>query len=191
MSKVDKAYLKQLVETPSVTGTETRIASVVRERLSEVADEIETNVMGSVHARLVGSGSAPSVMIAAHMDEVGLMVTHISDQGFLSVAAVGGVDAAILPGMRVDVHTSTETLRGVVGRKPIHLIEADERKKVTPLTSLVIDLAYLLAELSLLLKWAMLLPMVLVLKKWAKVWRCPAVLTTKRACTLLRALWRN
>ena len=65
MSKVDKAYLKQLVETPSVTGTETRIASVVRERLSEVADEIETNVMGSVHARLVGSGSAPSVMIAA------------------------------------------------------------------------------------------------------------------------------
>ena len=111
MSKVDKAYLKQLVETPSVTGTETRIASVVRERLSEVADEIETNVMGSVHARLVGSGSAPSVMIAAHMDEVGLMVTHISDQGFLSVAAVGGVDAAILPGMRVDVHTSTETLR--------------------------------------------------------------------------------
>ena len=48
MSKVDKAYLKQLVETPSVTGTETRIASVVRERLSEVADEIETNVMGSV-----------------------------------------------------------------------------------------------------------------------------------------------
>lgn len=140
MSKVDKAYLKQLVETPSVTGTETRIASVVRERLSEVADEIETNVMGSVHARLVGSGSAPSVMIAAHMDEVGLMVTHISDQGFLSVAAVGGVDAAILPGMRVDVHTSTETLRGVVGRKPIHLIEADERKKVTPLTSLVIDL---------------------------------------------------
>ena len=140
MAKVDKAYLKQLVETPSVTGTETQIASVVRERLSEIADEIETNVMGSVHARLHGSGSAPSVMIAAHMDEVGLMVTHISDQGFLSVAAVGGVDAALLPGMRVDVHTETETLRGVVGRKPIHLIEADERKTVTPLTSLVIDL---------------------------------------------------
>ena len=77
MSKVDKAYLKQLVETPSVTGTETRIASVVRERLSEVADEIETNVMGSVHARLVGSGSAPSVMIAAHMDEVGMIVEGV------------------------------------------------------------------------------------------------------------------
>ena len=140
MAKVDKDYLKQLVETPSATGTETQVASLVRERLSEVADEIETNVMGSVHARLKGKGAAPSVMIAAHMDEVGLMVTHISDQGFLNVAAVGGVDAAILPGTRVDVHTEKGTLRGVVGRKPIHLIEPDERKKVTPLTSLVIDL---------------------------------------------------
>lgn len=140
MAKVDKEYLKRLVETPSVTGTEMQVAEIVRERLGEVADEIQTNVMGSVHAVLKGSGQAPSVMIAAHMDEVGLMVTHISDSGFLSVAAVGGVDAAVLPGMRVDVHTEKGTLRGVVGRKPIHLIEADERKKVTPLSSLVIDL---------------------------------------------------
>ena len=140
MSKVDKGYLKTLLETPSPTGCETEVAHLVRERLADVADEIETNVMGSVHACQKGKGSAPSVMIAAHMDEVGLMVTHISDQGFLSVAAVGGVDAAILPGMRVDVHTKAGTLRGVVGRKPIHLIEPDERKTVTPLSSLVIDL---------------------------------------------------
>ena len=79
-------------------------------------------------------------MIAAHMDEVGLMVTYISEEGFLSVAAVGGVDAAILPGMRVDVHTKQGTLRGVVGRKPIHLISPDERKNVTALDDLVIDL---------------------------------------------------
>ena len=105
-----------------------------------MADSIETNVMGSVHATLKGKGSAPSVMIAAHMDEVGLMVTYISEEGFLSVAAVGGVDAAILPGMRVDVHTKQGTLRGVVGRKPIHLISPDERKNVTALDDLVIDL---------------------------------------------------
>ena len=74
------------------------------------------------------------------MDEVGLMVTYISEEGFLSVAAVGGVDAAILPGMRVDVHTKQGTLRGVVGRKPIHLISPDERKNVTALDDLVIDL---------------------------------------------------
>lgn len=73
-------------------------------------------------------------MLAAHMDEIGLMVTYISDEGFLSVASLGGVDAAILPGMRVDVHTASGTLRGIVGRKPIHLIEPDERKTVTPLS---------------------------------------------------------
>lgn len=140
MTKVDRQYLKSLVQTPSVTGTETKVAALVRERLSTVADEIETNVMGSVHAILKGNGQAPSVMIAAHMDEVGLMVNYISDTGYLNVSAVGGVDAAVLPGMRVDVHTESGTYRGVVGRKPIHLIEPDERKKVTPLSSLVIDL---------------------------------------------------
>ncbi len=81
-----------------------------------------------------------TLMLAAHMDEIGLMVTYISDDGFLSVAAIGGVDPAILPGMRVNVHAEGGTLLGVVGRKPIHLIEADDRKSVTPLDKLVIDL---------------------------------------------------
>lgn len=135
-------FLKKLLETPSATGTEIAVAALVRERLAEVADEIETNVMGSVHATLSGKGSGPSLMLSAHMDEIGLMVTYISDEGFLSVASVGGVDAGILPGMRVDVHASNslEPLRGIVGRKPIHLIDPDERKKVTPIDKLVIDL---------------------------------------------------
>lgn len=140
MTKVDKKFLKKILETPSVTGSEHQVASLVRERLAPIADSIETNVMGSVHATLEGTGDAPSVMLAAHMDEVGLMVTYINEGGFLSVAAVGGVDAAILPGMRVDVHTESGSYRGVVGRKPIHLIEPDERKNVTPLDALVIDL---------------------------------------------------
>lgn len=135
-------FLKKLLETPSVTGTEIAVAELVRERLADTADEIQTDVMGSVHARLSGTSVAPSLMLSAHMDEIGLMVTFISDEGFLSVSSVGGVDAAILPGMRVDVHASNsmEPLRGVVGRKPIHLIEPDERKSVTPLDKLVIDL---------------------------------------------------
>lgn len=140
MSKVDKSFLSSLVETPSVTGCETQVAELLRSRLAPCASYVETDVMGSVRATLKGSGNAPSVMVCAHMDEVGLMVTYISPEGFLSVSAVGGVDAAILPGMRVDVHTSEGTFRGVVGRKPIHLIEPDERKTVTPLHGLVIDL---------------------------------------------------
>lgn len=143
MEKEDHTYLKQLIDTPSATGTEAAIAQVVRARLHGVADEVTTDVMGSVHARLEGKKkAAPSLMLAAHMDEIGLMVTYISDDGYLSVSAVGGVDAAILPGQRVDVHASgaDEPLRGVVGRKPIHLISADERKNVTPIDQLFIDL---------------------------------------------------
>ena len=126
---------------PAPAGFEEPAASLVRERLADVADEVATDTMGSVRAVLEGrDAGAPSLMLAAHMDEIGLMVTYISDEGFLSVASLGGVDAAILPGMRVDVHTASGTLRGIVGRKPIHLIEPDERKTVTPLSSLVIDL---------------------------------------------------
>ena len=142
MKKKQVKFLKRLLETPSATGTEIAVASVLRERLAGAADEIRTDVMGSVHARLAGRGDGPSFMLAAHMDEIGLMVPYISDDGFLSVAAVGGVDAAILPGLRVDVHASNslEPLRGIVGRKPIHLIAPDERKSVTPIDKLVIDL---------------------------------------------------
>ena len=140
MKRKNERFLKRLLETPSPTGFEVPVADMVRERASRTADEVVTDVMGSVHAVLRGKGNGPSLMLAAHMDEIGLMVTYISDDGYLSVAAVGGVDAAILPGMRVDVHTEGGTLRGVVGRKPIHLIKADERKNVTPIDQLVIDL---------------------------------------------------
>lgn len=140
MNPTDTRSLKALLEAPSPTGCEELVAALVRERLDPIATSIETDVMGSVHAVLEGDPAVPSLMLAAHMDEVGLMVTYISDEGFLSVAAVGGVDAAILPGMRVDVHTEGAVLRGVVGRKPIHLIESDERKTVTALEKLVIDL---------------------------------------------------
>lgn len=136
----DIEFLQELLETPSPTGCEEPVAQLVRERLATTADEIATDTMGTVTARLDGTGAGPSLMLAAHMDEVGLMVTYISDEGFLSVAMVGGVDAAVLPGMRVDVHTESGVLRGVVGRKPIHLISPDERKNVTPLDKLVVDL---------------------------------------------------
>jgi endoglucanase len=118
----------------------------MRERLKAVATSVETNVMGSVHATLAGKGGGPSVMIAGHIDEVGMMVTYISDSGFISFEAIGGVDAAILPGMRVNVYPTGETakpgevLRGVMGRKPIHLIEPDDRKTVTKIDKLFIDL---------------------------------------------------
>lgn len=148
MKKKELKLLRRIVETPSPTGNETAVAEIVREQLGPISTSIETDTMGSVHATYDGvanndmssNGIAHTLMLAAHMDEIGLMVTYISDGGFLSVSNVGGVDAAILPGMRVDVHTASGPVRGVVGRKPIHLIEPDERKNVTPIDSLVIDL---------------------------------------------------
>ena len=140
MDAADERFLERMVDAPSPTGSEEPVATLVRERLAGVATTIDTDVMGSVHATLAGDPARPACMLAAHMDEIGLMVTYVSDEGFLSVAAVGGVDAAILPGMRVDVHAAAGRLRGVVGRKPIHLIEPDDRKAVTPLDKLVIDL---------------------------------------------------
>lgn len=147
MKKKDLKLLKKIVETPSPTGCETAVAEIVRTQLGPLSDDIATDTMGSVHATYDGAahngasdGKRHTLMLAAHMDEIGLMVTYISDGGFLYISSVGGVDAAILPGMRVDVHTSEGPVRGVVGRKPIHLIEPDERKNVTPIDSLVIDL---------------------------------------------------
>ena len=143
MNKKDLGFLKELTEAPSPSGYEVPAAELLRARLASSADHIETNVLGSVHATLKGTVGTPSVLVAAHLDEIGMMATYIDDEGFISFDSIGGVDAAILPGTRVSVHatgngTST-VLRGVMGRKPIHLIEVDERKTVTKIDKLFID----------------------------------------------------
>lgn len=139
MRASDLQFLKDLTEAPSPSGFEQPAAKVFRDFVAPLADEVSTNVMGSVHALLKGSGKGPSVMLAGHIDEVGMMVNWITPEGFIAFKAIGGVDAAILPGMRVDVHTEGGVLRGVLGRLPIHLIEEDQRKTVTKLEKLFID----------------------------------------------------
>jgi len=139
MQKKDLQFLKELVEAPSPSGFEQPAARLFRERLAPVADTIETNVMGSVHATVKGTKKGVSVMLAGHIDEIGLMVNYITPEGFIAFSAIGGVDAAILPGMRVRVHTAERSLLGIMGRKPIHLIDEDERKNVTKLEKLFID----------------------------------------------------
>ena len=140
MQKKDLDFLRALVEAPSPSGFEQPAAAVFRERLRKTADRVDTNVMGSVHAVLDGTRKdGVSVMLAGHIDEIGLMVNYITPEGFIAFSAIGGVDAAILPGSRVRVHTKTGALLGVMGRKPIHLIEEDERKTITKLDKLFID----------------------------------------------------
>lgn len=133
-------FLKDLVEAPSPSGYEQPAAAVFREYVTPLADAISTDVMGSVHAVLKGTADGPSVMLAGHIDEIGFMVTYITDDGYCAFAPIGGHDPQILPGMRVDVHTKTGVLRGVLGRLPIHLLEEEDRKAVVKMHKMFIDL---------------------------------------------------
>lgn len=140
MQKKDIEFLAALVEAPSPSGFEQPAARIFRERVGKTASSVETNVMGSVHAVLDGKKDGVSVMLAGHIDEIGMMVNYITAEGYVAFSAIGGVDAAILPGMRVRVHANDGDLLGIMGRKPIHLIEDDERKNVTKIEKLFIDL---------------------------------------------------
>ena len=141
MDKNNLQYLKDLTAAPSPSGFEMPIAAVMRARLERSADAVATDVMGSVHGLLKGTDEkAPRVMLAGHIDEVGLMVRYITDDGFVSFSSIGGIDAGILPGMRVDVWTKQGPLRGVIGKRAIHMLDADERKALVPLEKLTIDL---------------------------------------------------
>jgi endoglucanase len=132
-------FFTRLVESPSPSGYEQPAAAVFRDYVAPFADSVATNVMGSVHALVKGTGGGPSTMLAGHIDEIGLMVSYITDQGFLAFRAIGGVDAVLLPGTRVRVHTKEGPLLGLLGRMPIHLLDEDERKAVPKLHKLFID----------------------------------------------------
>ncbi|MDA3937401.1 MAG: M42 family metallopeptidase [Actinomycetota bacterium] len=140
MRKKSLDFLSTMVEAPSPSGFEQPAAKVFREYVADLADTVETNVMGSVHATIKGTADGPSVMLAGHIDEVGLMVTYITDDGFIAFKPIGGVDPHLLPGTRVRVHTAGGALLGVLGRMPIHLLEEEDRKKVTQMHKLFIDL---------------------------------------------------
>lgn len=134
-----KDLLQRLIETPSPSGFESAIQEIVQKAFATSCDTIRTDVNGNVIGIL--NPNAPTrVMISAHCDEIGLMVIHIDERGFLTFSAVGGVDPAVLPGQRVKVHTATGPIPGVIGRKPIHHIEPDDRGKVTKMQDLWIDI---------------------------------------------------
>src|SRR5215210_3627085 len=120
------------------SGYETAPAAVFREAAGAFA-EVSGDVMGSSWARVKGTGDGPTLAVVGHIDEIGLIVTHIDDDGFLRFTGVGGWDAQILVGQRVELATRDGVVPGVIGKKPIHLLKDDERKKVAELKELHID----------------------------------------------------
>ena len=132
------SVLRSLLTATGPSGYETAPAAVFRDAAAGFA-EVTTDVMGSTWARVKGTGDGPTVAVVGHIDEIGLIVTHIDDEGFLRFLGVGGWDPQILVGQRVDVVTRDGVIPGVVGKKPIHLLTDDERKKVAELKDLHID----------------------------------------------------
>src|SRR5690349_18889878 len=111
-------FLKSLLSAPGLSGYETPVASLIEEKWRPLLDEISRSRLGSVHGLKKGiasPGKHPSILVAAHMDAIGLMVTHIVD-GLLRITAIGGIDARVLPGTPVTVHATgvgdTEELFG-------------------------------------------------------------------------------
>lgn len=141
MRKESIVFLEKLLDAPSPSGYEQPAQRVFREYVTPFCDEVTTDVMGNVFARIAGKeANLPRVMIVGHVDEVGLQVKYLDDKGFLYFAAVGGVDAHLTPGKRVMVHTANGPLPGVIGKKPIHLIDTKDRETVVKLESQYIDI---------------------------------------------------
>jgi endoglucanase len=141
MRKESLKFLEKLLDAPSPSGYEQPAQRVFREYVSPFCDQLTTDVMGNVYGFIAGKGkNLPRVMVVGHTDEIGLQVKYIDDHGFLYFAAVGGVDAHLTPGKRVDVHTNNGPLPGVIGKKPIHLMDAKDRETVVKLEAQYIDI---------------------------------------------------
>jgi putative aminopeptidase FrvX len=133
--------LRSLLTAAGPSGYETAPAAIFAEAGRRFTDDVETDVMGSVVARVKGTNAGvPFLAVVGHIDEIGLIVTHIDDNGFLRFVGVGGWDPQILVGQRVELTTRDGVLLGVVGRKPIHLLRDEDRKKVAELRELHIDI---------------------------------------------------
>ena len=128
--------LDKLLRAGAPSGYEGPAAEIWREAASFA--ELSTDGIGSSIARI--GDTAPLLAVVGHIDEIGLVITHIDEKGFLWFAPVGGWDPQILVGQRVEVRGKDGLVPGVAGRKPIHLLEADQRKKVVELKSMHIDI---------------------------------------------------
>lgn len=131
------SLLQAICEAPGVSGFERRIRELILREVKDLADEVEVDNMGNVMA--IRRGKNPKrVMVGAHMDEIGFIVNHIDDKGFLRFLPLGGFDPKTLTAQRVIVHGRKDVL-GVLGCKPIHIMKPEERKNVIPLNEYFVD----------------------------------------------------
>jgi tetrahedral aminopeptidase len=134
---INTELLNKICTTPGTSGFEQRIRAVVLEELKGLTDEVEMDNMGNIYAIKKGK-SNKRVMVGAHMDEIGFIVTHIDDKGFIRFHTLGGFDPKTLTAQRVIIHGKKDVI-GVMASKPIHVMTPDERNKVAKLSDYFID----------------------------------------------------
>lgn len=139
MKFTSRSFLKNLLETPSPSGFETRGQQLWIDYVKPFADKIEVDSYGNVFATLNPQGT-PKILFAGHMDEIGMMISYISKEGFLYFKGIGGIDQTLVRGQRVTIHSQNGPVPGVTGLLAIHLQEPDDRKKVPNLHEMYIDI---------------------------------------------------
>lgn len=125
-------FLERLLTTPSPTGYESRGQKVWSDYISRYADQVESDAYGSVYGKLNVSDRAPTIMLEAHGDEIGMVVQHIDESGFIYVSRLGGSEAAIARARKVHIHSRSGTVAGVVGNTAIHLQDRDKDNRKVP-----------------------------------------------------------
>ena len=139
MHRTSQDFLKALLEAPSPSGYEQPAAKLWRDYVKNDVDELIADVHGNSIA-VLNPKAEFKFMLAGHIDEIGLMITHIDDKGYIYTAQIGGMDPALLVGQRVSVITDKGPILGVIGRKAIHQMQAEERKKGVEMENIWIDI---------------------------------------------------
>jgi len=135
---IDISLLSRICEAPGAPGYEKMIRELVIKELKGLADDVRTDNIGNVIALKKGRSSKKKCIAAAHMDEIGFIVTHIDDKGFVRFNPVGGFDPKTLTAQRVIIH-GRKDIFGVMGSKPIHIMSAEERTKNAKIADYFID----------------------------------------------------
>ncbi len=131
-------FLKRLLDTPGPSGFESAPARVWREEAAKFA-KVRTDVVGNSIATVEGSGG-PTIMLAGHIDEIGVIITYIDENGFAFIEAIGGWDPQVLVAQRIRFLGQKGDVHGVIGKKPIHLIKPEEREKASKMSDLWVDI---------------------------------------------------
>ncbi len=132
-------FLKTLLDTPGPSGYEAAAAKVWRDEAATFAAEVSADVHGNSMA-VVNPGGSPTIMLAGHIDEIGVIVTYIDDDGFVYIAPIGGWDPQVLVAQRIRFQGRDGEVLGAIGKKPIHLMKQEERDKASKMTDLWVDI---------------------------------------------------